>query len=124
MAIKSQGTALTIETVDIGSIVSYTGFDGVVQEIDTTTLASVAKEYEVGLEDFGSFSFEVLIDDSDAGQTALRAAKTAGTTDGYVLTMNTGSRTFDALVTSFSDSAGVDDVVKGSVTLKITGAVA
>ncbi|MCP3852125.1 MAG: hypothetical protein GY694_18075 [Gammaproteobacteria bacterium] len=123
-AIKSQGTALTIDATAIGNIVSYDGFDGAAQEIDITNLASTAKEYEVGLVDNGNFGFEVNVDDSDAGQAALTAAKNAGTTDTYVLTLTGGdTRTFDALVVSFSESAGVDDVVKGSVQLKISGSV-
>lgn len=123
-AVKSQGTAFTIDTVVIGNIISYDGFDGAAQEIDTTNLASTAKEYEVGLVDNGNFGFEVNVDDSDLGQAALTTAKNAGTTDTYVLTLTGGdTRTFDALVVSFSESGGVDDVIKGSVQLKISGSV-
>jgi len=123
-AVKSQGTTLTIDATDIGNIITYDGFDGVSQEIDITNLASVAKEYEVGLVDNGNFTFEVNVDDSDLGQTALTAAKNSGSTDTYILTLLGGTtRTFDATVLSFSESAGVDDVIKGSVSLKISGPV-
>lgn len=123
-AIKSQGTTLEIGIATIGNIISYDGFDGAAQEIDITNLSSTAKEYEVGLVDNGNFGFEVNVDDTDAGQAAITVAKNAGTTDTYVLTLTGGAtRTFDALVTSFSESSGVDDVVKGSVSLKISGSV-
>jgi hypothetical protein len=122
--IQAQGTTLTIDTVAIGGIQSYSGFDGTSTEIDVTTLASTAKEFATGLEDFGSISFEMIVDDTDAGQEDLRDAKTAATSDDYVLTLpGPYTRSFSASVTSFSESAGVDDVVKATVTLRISGAV-
>lgn len=123
-AVKSQGTTFTIGAVVIGNVISYSGFDGQIQEIDITNLASTAKEFEVGLDDYGTFGFEVNVDDTDVGQAAISAAKVAGSTDEYIITLNDGKkRTFDGLVTSFSESVGVDDVVKGSITLRVTGPV-
>ncbi len=123
-AIKSQGSTLSIDATVIANVISYDGFDGAAQEIDITNLSSTAKEYETGLVDNGNFGFEINVDDSDAGQTALTAAKNSGSTNEYVLTLAGGeTRTFDALVLSLSESAGVDDVVKGSAQLKISGSV-
>ena len=124
MAVNSQGTTLAIDATDIAGIVSYTGFDGESTEIDTTTLLSTAKEFEIGLEDFGNFSLELLADQTDAGQAALRAAKTGRTTNGYVLTFSDGwTATFSGLVKAFTSAGGVDDVDKSSATIRITGTV-
>ena len=123
-AVNSQGTTLTIDTTDIGGLVSYSGFDGESTEIDTTTLSSVAKEYIIGLEDFGNFGLELLSDQADAGQAALQAAKAARTSHDFVLTLSDNTTaTFSAYVKSFTASGGVDDVDKSSSSLRITGAV-
>lgn len=130
-AIQAQGTTMTFEdsaspvvAQTVGGIQSFTGFDGESTEIDITTLASTAKEFDVGLEDFGNLSLEVIYDGSDAGQAAIMTAKSAAATKEVVLTLSDSSiATFDVIVKSFSKSGGVDDVVKGSVNMKITGAV-
>lgn len=124
MAVNSQGTTLTIDATAITGIVSYSGFDGESTEIDTTTLLSTAKEFEIGLEDFGNLSVEMLADQTDTGQAALRTAKTARSTDDYVLTFSDGwTATFSGLVKSFTSSGGVDDVDKSSASIRITGTV-
>lgn len=121
-AISSQGTTLTIDGVTIAQIISYSGLDGASSEIDVTTLDSTAKEYLVGLEDFGNFSFEIISDPTDAGQEDLRDAKSAGTTDTYVLTLSSGKYvTFSASVQSIAYSGSVDDADRASVTLRVTG---
>jgi hypothetical protein len=129
--IQAQGTTFTFndgttaQTVD--GIVSYSGFDGESTEIDVTTLASTAKEFDVGLEDFGNLSLELIFNPDDVGQAAIAAAKTAAATRECVLTLPSGTldtATFNAIVKSFSKSGGVDDVVKATVNLRITGAVA
>lgn len=124
-AISSQGTSLTIAAQAIAGIVSYSGLDGESTEIDTTNLASTAKEFIVGLEDFGSFSFDMISDPTDAGQEDLRDLKTAGTAAAFVLTTSASkTATFNAYVTSLSYSGSVDDVDKVTCNLRVSGAVA
>ena len=124
MAVNSQGTTVTIDATAIGNVVSYTGFDGESTEIDTTTLSSTAKEFEIGLEDFGTFQMELLADQTDTGQAALRTAKTARSTDTYVVTFSDDwTATFSGLVKSFTSTGGVDDVDKSSASIRITGTV-
>ena len=128
-SIQAQGTTFTFAdgvpvAQTVAGIQSFSGFDGESTEIDITTLASTAKEFDVGLEDFGSLSLEVIYDPSDAGQAAILAAKTAAATRECVLTLSSGDiATFDVIVKSFSNAGGVDDVIKGTVNLRITGAV-
>ena len=127
-AIQSQGTSFTFNdgatAQTVGGIKSYSGFDGSAEEIDTTTLASTAKEFQVGLEDFGNITLEINVDHSDAGQEAMRAAKTAGATRECVLTLLDGTTaTFQAFVVTFPQSGGTSEVDSASVNLRITGAV-
>lgn len=128
-AIQSNGTTFTFNdgtiAQTVGGLKSYSGFDGSSEEIDTTTLASTAKEFQVGLEDFGNLSLEINVDHSDVGQEAMRAAKTAGATRQCVLTLSDATTaTFNAFVVSFNQSTGgSSDVDTATVNLRITGAV-
>ena len=47
-------------------------------------------EYAAGLQDFGNFSLNIDIDDTDAGHIALRAAKTAASTKAFKLRLPNG----------------------------------
>ena len=127
-AIQSQGTSFTFNDGTaaqvVGGIKSYSGFDGSSEEIDTTTLASTAKEFQVGLEDFGNISLDINVDHSDVGQEAMRTAKTAGATRECVITLKDSTTgTFNAFVVSFPQDGETSGVDAASVNLRITGAV-
>lgn len=127
-AFSAQNSSLTIDSTDIGNIVSFTGFDGEAAEIDVTVLSSTAKEYILGLTDGGgSFTLEIYPDYTDAGQDALRAAAVSSSTNAYELTLNDFATTgttiaFNALAKNAHNLNGaVDSALAGSVTLKVTG---
>lgn len=121
----SGGTATPVTYTKISEVKSYSGFDGQASEIDITNFDSTAKEFRLGLVDEGGFSFEMAQLNSDAGQAALRASRNAGTLKSYKLTLpNAEVATFTAYAKSLPSSGGVDDVIKSSVSLRISGAVA
>ena len=131
-AISAQGSSIAINTAASGdavwtkikNVISFTGLDGAASEIDVTDLDSTAKEYRLGLQDHGKFSFEMHIDRTDPGQIALEAAHKSGNVAQLKLTLpNTETATFSALVKSTPISGGVDAVLKGSVETRITGDV-
>lgn len=131
-AISAQGTVFSIDTATsgsasftaIGNVKTFSGFDGSSSEIDVTTLSSTAKEYRLGLEDNGQFAIELDRDFSDAGQTALLAARDAQAGKQFKLLLSNGeSAVFTGYVKKFSMAGGVDQVVKGSVDIRISGAV-
>lgn len=131
-AIKAQGSTLEIDVaipgtadVEIANVRSFSGFDGEAGDIDITNLSSTAKEFDVGLQDAGGFSFEWHPDYADAGQNAVRAAQTAGTLKTFMLTLpNATTATFAGYVKNAKGvSGGTDAVVEGSVSIKITGSV-
>lgn len=108
----------------INNVKDYSGFDGTTSEQDKTNLQSGAMEYAAGLQDFGQFTVSLDIDDTDAGQIALRAAKTASATKAFKLRLPNGKvRTFKAFCKKFSEQGGVNQIVKGSADLRITGVV-
>ena len=127
--IDAQGVTITYEdnlsaAQTVGGVISFTGLDGEAADIDITTLASTAKEFKQGLQDFGNFSMEILRDYDDAGQAALLDAMDNQATREMVVTMPSGTLntiTFNAYVKSITTEGGVDDVVRGTVNLKISG---
>lgn len=127
--LDAQAATLSIDNsggspITIGGVVSFSGFDGESADIDITTLASTAKEFRQGLQEFGNFSIEMMRDPSDAGQVELLAAKAAQATREVILTLASGDiATFNAYVKSVTSSGGVDAVITGSANLKISGAV-
>lgn len=126
-AIDAQGTTFTINSAAVGGIVSFSGLDGEASDIDITTLASTAKEYRQGLQDFGNFTLELIRDPNDTGQDELLTQKAAQTSSTCVLSfpddVDLNVATFTAYVKSVSIAGGVDDVARGTATLKITGSV-
>ncbi len=126
-AIDAQGTTFTINSQTVGGIVSFSGFDGEASDIDITTLASTAKEFRQGLQDFGNFTFELVRDPNDAGQAEMLTQKAAQTSSVCVLSfpddVSLNVATFTAYVKSLSTSGAVDEVARGTGNLKVTGTV-
>lgn len=131
-AISAQGSTFAIDTAvsggptytAIANVKSFSGFDGSASEIDVTNLSSSAKEYRIGLEDNGQFTIELDRDFSDAGQTALLAARDSQASKSFKLLLSNGENAiFTGFVKKFSVAGGVDAVVKGSVDIRISGAV-
>ncbi len=118
----TSATATPVTFSNIGNAKTFQGIDGTANEIDVTNLLSSAKEVRLGLPDSGQFTIEVDQDANDAGQIAVRAAQQAQTLKQYKITFASGTvLTFNAYCKKFSTSGGVDQVIKGSIALRITG---
>ena len=82
-AIESQGSVFAIGNADgppetftpVGELMTMSGLDGQASEIDVTSLQSTAKEFLMGLQDWGSFKLEGNYLSADSGQDKMRAAK-------------------------------------------------
>ena len=119
-AYSSAGSAYKQTMTTVGDVVSFSGFDGTADDIDVTTLASTAKEFLVGLQDFGGLSMELNLTNSDTGQAKLRALKAAGTSGTFSVTLsNSEVAAFNAYVKSFTVSNTANDATRASVQLKI-----
>lgn len=146
--LKSQGTEIFIlDSADTGNEVrkigQITGFSGVgsgsATEIETTNFDSTAKEFVVGLRDNGSISINLDWDPQDASHDTLNdlvggankrffIACSEAATDPtfsatYTLPTDRTTIDFQAGVVSFQLDAGTDDVWRGSVELRISGAL-
>lgn len=119
------GTATPVQWTKIRGLISFKGFDGQAAELDATDLDSVAKEFLIGLQDWGNFQFDLNRDYGDPGQQALDASKRASSKDQYKLTLPNGrTRTFAGYCKSSPLEGGVDKLVQAtSVTLRISGDV-
>lgn len=126
--ILCQATTIEYNSVAVGGVVSISGIaSGSSTEIPVTTLASTAKEFKMGLRDNGSFTMEVIRNQDDLGQVELFDAQSSQTGATMVITLPTSTAnvlTFTAYVQSFSTDIGADDVVRGTVTMRISGDIA
>lgn len=105
----------------IGREIQYQS--GSANEIDTTTFCSTGKEFRLGLEDPGQFTFNGHWVQTTPAHAVIRAAAIDKKSRLFIVTFEDGS-TFAALgfVSQRSFSAAVDGVVTGSFTIRLTGA--
>jgi len=130
-AIQTQGFKLEVENTgspdeftEVVGITNFSGFNGQAAEIDATHLQSSAKEFLMGLQDFGNFEVDVNHLPDDPGQMILRAAKTSRTLKDFRITFSdANTATFSGYVLSNPISGGVDAKVDGSFNIRISGSV-
>lgn len=134
-AVLTQGTTFQIDDVGgstnttIEGIRSVSGIgSGQASEIDVTTLASTAKEFRMGLQDFGSFTLEFIWNLDDAGQAEMYAAMDAQLAKKFVITLPATAPaltlnvwTGTVYVLKMETSVAADGVVMGTATLRVTG---
>ena len=117
------GTAKETVWADICEAKTFTGFDGQSAEIDVTTLCSEAKEYLVGLQDFGNFNFTANLVPGDPGLDECEVAKADGIARWFrvILPQAMGMYVFTAFVRQKTITGGVGQAVDTSVVLRISG---
>ena len=128
------------EVRKIAQVTSITGLgSGSASEITTTNFDSSAQEFLVGLSDGGSITLSIDFDPGDAGHTTLQSLKggankrfliacSEAATDptyssGYTLPTDRTTFDFNAGVTQFQLDWNTDDVIRGTVTLRVSGAI-
>ncbi len=132
MAITTNGATFTYDSEVIGEVISISGPSVSVATIDTTTLDDIHRTFVGGTIDSGEISLEILIDpmgtyaqkfedEWDATATAAPTAKNCVITFPSAATAATYS--FSAVITSYETALPMDDNIKATVTLKISGAV-
>jgi hypothetical protein len=104
-------------------LTNYNRQGGTTPEIDATTLCSTAKEYELGLPDFGTTQLGYLWAPRNALQTALHDAFTAGDEIAVkiVLPKSGGTAVQLAFVQQESETVAVGGIWTAQTTLKNTG---
>lgn len=136
LAIDSQGSIIRVDNglgaspptmLTIGGVTAIRDLrSGQGAEIDVTDLSSTAKEFRLGLKDEGSMTFDVIYLPEDTGQARLvdlRSSRETGSFEIEVQTSPVFTISWTGIVSAFPFSIGVDDVLRGSVTIRVTGAI-
>lgn len=147
MSLKTQGTELYIldptnsgsEVQKIANVTGGSGVGGEAGTIDTTNLSSTAMEFVAGLKDNGTVSFDVNWDPSEASHVDLDAlvggdnvrlliAGSESTTQpsyssSYTLPTDRTTIDFTGAVLSFQKDFSTDDIWRGSVSVRVSGAI-
>ena len=120
--IGNEDSPLTYTTVS--EVVSFSGLDGQASEIDVTHLQSTAKEFLMGLQDFGNFSLECNFLPDDSGQDKMRAAQASSDIQDFKATLSDATViTFQGFVLQSTIAGGVDAKVDTSFNIRISGNV-
>jgi hypothetical protein len=133
-AIKTQGTTFSIDDdagspVTIAGVMSVSGIgSGEASQIDVTTLASAAKEFRMGLQDFGSFTMNFIWNLDDTGQAEMLDAMDKQSQRTFIATLPATDPsvtlnvwTAEVFVLKMEASIEADGVVMGTATLRVTG---
>jgi len=145
--LKTQGTELYIldstnsgaEVEKIGNVTGFSGVGGTAGEINTTNFDSTAQEFVAGLKDNGTVSVNIDWDPADASHVSLDAlvggsnvrflvACSEAATDptyssDYTLPTDRTTLDFNGSVLSFQKDAGTDDVWRGTLQIRVSGAI-
>ena len=122
------GTILTIDSVEIGEVVSLPNAGGgETGQIDVTHLRSEAKEYLADLPDNGELTMTVNLVPGDEGQRSVYAARLAQTTHTFTLTFPATPPlilTMQGTVTQFALTASQSEAVRANISVRVSGAIA
>lgn len=134
MAINTQGcmvklgnTASPIVYTEISGVTDFSGFSGSRSVIDITTLASSGREKQTGIPDYGQVTFNAIYRsdaDGDTTHDALYDLFQSGLARTFQMVFDDSPQevfTFSAFVLNFQFNTGIDEVVRISVTLEVTG---
>jgi hypothetical protein len=119
------GTATQQTWTKVSNAKDFNGFGGAVSKIDVSNLDSVAMEYKPGLEDFGTVTGTVDLSGADAGQIAMQVAKSTQASTYFRITYPSASvkRAWAGFVVKFDEAGSVNNVLKSTFELQITGRV-
>lgn len=111
---------------DLGCVQSFNISGGGRTEIDTTCIGSTSKEFKLGLKDNGTVSVEILYNASSAGQALVDSSYDSN--DAYYFEVvytdtSTITKTFQGFVMNQSLDNSVDEVVRQTIEIKITGEI-
>lgn len=124
----SGGSAGTEAFTAIAEVKGFSGPNETAELIDVTHLQSdnARREYLSSLLDSGEISFDINFLPANANQAGLRSDLNARTRRNFQIVFSDTAATtwqFAAFVTAHSVNAQIGDILSGSVTLKITGAI-
>ena len=132
-ALDSQGMLIQYGTAaspivwsTITEVSEISGPGGQAAEIDVTDLSSSAKEFRMGLQDEGQITLSVNYIPQNTVHEQLRTNRAAQTLTNFQIIFTDSPETiwrFTAYVLGLEISNSVDDVTKGSITLRVSGSI-
>lgn len=127
-AYTSGGSFQSYTMAVVGNVADIKGYQGQPSEIDITNLASLAKEFVLGLQDFGTVDITCFLASaaSDPGQVQLRVLKQTQTAYPFTLQLADGTITaFMAFVKQFGfEGVKPEGAVGSPIVLRVTNAPA
>ena len=127
--VNSRGTGISLKvgsgaSTKIAGVTDFSGLgSGSAAVIDVTDLDSIAKEKMVGVMDEGQFKISYNVRKGDAGQAALDTARSTQALCELKVVTAAYTYTANCYVLSNETSGAVDQQVKGSANLELSGAV-
>ena len=126
MAVSAMGTKLKINAGYVAELTDIGGLDLSADTLETTNLDSNGwRSYIGGVKDAGEVSLSGHFNPDDTnGQKALYDAFVAGTVEGFSIEFPSllGAKwNFDGVVTKFTTSSGMEDIISFEATIKVSG---
>ena len=125
-----EGTVLKVDVSStltaVAQVVSISGPDSAVPEVETTHLGSTAKEYRPGeIPEAGTIDFSILFDPGNTGHAELvTLAKTPSVVSWQVTFTDGSTMDWEGFLTSFSVSGMEDESnLAADCTVRITGQI-
>lgn len=123
---RSVGTKFTIGETAVGGLTSIGGVEISAETTDVTALDNTTgyKEYLGGFKDGGEVPLEGFLDGNDAGQDAMYTAMEDQEVHQFAIVFPEAigkTWTFPGVVTKFATSAALNDGIKFSASVKVTG---
>lgn len=126
MPVRSVGTQFLIDTQAVTGITSIAGIEKTADTLDTTTLDSDGgyRTFVGGFKDGGEVTLSGYFAPGNPGQTLLDSAFEAGDVHSFQIVFPPelgASWVFDGVVTGFSTSADLEELVGFETTIKVSG---
>lgn len=125
--LKLAGTASPVTYTDTANVTAISGLGGQKGDIETTNFDSLAKQFLTGLEDPGQVQVEINYAPADTSQTAIWALKESGALRTWRIQSPGASPapyfSFSATVQQFQVNWQTDDIVRATLTLRVSGAI-
>lgn len=123
---RSVGTKFNIDDTAVGGLTSIGGVEVSAETTDVTALDNTTgyKEYLGGFKDGGEVPLEGFLDGEDAGQDAMYAAMEDQEVHQFSVVFPAAigkTWSFPGVVTKFATSAALNDGIKYSASVKVTG---
>ena len=123
---KSNGTKFMLDSTPVGGLTSIGGVEISAETIDLTAMDNQDgyKEFEEGMKDAGEVPVEGFLDGEDQGQAKMLEALNAGGLHDFAIVFPQKiGKTWKGkgVVTKFATSAALNDGVKFSASIKVSG---